>query len=103
MNGLLDTGDKVASVVGALVGIAALGLTVAGLRRRRPKVPQLTDAALEALLRAQEQDAARHRYRFFSHVPALTDVYVRQQVADSGTADLTVGVDAMLTSSRHAV
>ncbi|MEV4708363.1 hypothetical protein [Actinoplanes sp. NPDC049316] len=103
MDGLLDTGDKVASVVGALVGIAGLALTVAGLRRRRSTVPQLTDAALEALLRAQDQDAARHRYRFFGHVPALTDVYVRQQVADSATAELAVGIDAMLTGRRHAV
>jgi len=104
LGSFLDTGDKVASIVGAAAGLAGLWIAVQGGRRlrRRP------DARVTALLTAQRADAARHRYRFFGeHVPALTDLYVRPRATLGGPAEgekaRTVQANQVLTAHRHAV
>jgi hypothetical protein len=103
LGAFLDTGDKVASIVGAVAGLAGLWFAVrAGRRRRRAMGPGLT-----ALLHAQRADSARHRYRFFGeHVPALTAVYVRPRASLGGPGreqSRTVQATRMLTAHRHAV
>ncbi|MFI7544547.1 NACHT domain-containing protein [Actinoplanes sp. NPDC049599] len=158
---LLDTGDKIASIVGAAV--AVLGLVVAlrsGRERSRggwtraavitlaavgfalalllvlPGVPAVVsraaawsivpllagmavllgrvrrerrrpDPSLTALLEAQRADATRHRYRFFGHVPALTELYVRQRVRldgrSEGEGSRTINAVQVLRAQRHAV
>jgi hypothetical protein len=106
LGSLLDTGDKVASIVGAVAGLAALWIAVragARLRRRRGSDPRVA-----ALLTAQLADAGRHRYRFFGeHVPALTDLYVRSRATLGGPADgakpRTVPATQILAAHRHAV
>lgn len=103
LGAFLDTGDKVASIVGAVAGLAGLWFAVrAGRRRRGALGPGLT-----ALLHAQRADSARHRYRFFGrHVPALTAVYVRPRASLGGPGrekNRTVQATRMLTAHRHAV
>ena len=86
-------------------GIVAVLLTIQHIvRRQRKEASTVPSDVLVGLLRAQDHDAARHRYRFFGdHIPSLTDVYVRQHVADAATAQRTVGVDLMLSSVRHTL
>lgn len=106
LGSLLDTGDKVASIVGAVAGLAALWIAArvgTRLRRRRG-----SDGRVAALLAAQLADAGRHRYRFFGeHVPALTDLYVRSRATLGGPAESdkprTVQASQILTAHRHAV
>jgi NACHT domain len=106
LGSLLDTGDKVASIVGAVAGLAALWVAVrAGTRRHRRRG---SDARFAALLAAQLADASRHRYRFFGeHVPALTDLYVRSRATLGGPTEgdkpRTVQATQILTAHRHAV
>lgn len=103
LGSLLDTGDKVGSIVGAAIAAAALWVAVrAGKRRRRRRDPGVT-----ALLSAQRADTARHRYRFFGeHVPALTDLYVRPRVTLGRPAEgesHAVEATKILGAYRHAV
>lgn len=101
----LDTSDKVASVLGALAGVAAVLLALHASRsRRRKQIPAPPGEMLASLLRAQDHDASRHRYYFFEdHIPSLNEVYVRQQVAQAATAQRTVDVEEMLDSTNHTV
>ncbi|MGN9809606.1 hypothetical protein ACTMSW_09635 [Micromonospora sp. BQ11] len=104
MSDWLDVSDKLGSVIGALMGLVAVGITIGGsLLRRRASRTALAGPELTALPQDQDHDAARHRYRFFGHVPALSEVYVRQQVAGLGAADLAIGIVDMLADSRHTV
>ncbi|MGW0504088.1 NACHT domain-containing protein [Micromonospora sp. NPDC003241] len=104
MGDWLEVSDKLGSVIGAFLAFVAVTITIGGLlRRRRTARTALAGQDLTALLQAQNHDAARHRYRFFGHVPALSEVYVRQQVAGPGAADLTIGIKQMLASSQHTI
>ncbi|NMO56107.1 NACHT domain-containing protein [Actinoplanes sp. TBRC 11911] len=100
LGSLLDTGDKLASIVGAVAGVAALWIAVrAGKRRRRRRDPRLA-----ALLAAQIDDAGRHRYRFFGeHVPRLSELYVRSRATLGGDKPRTVAAARILDAHRHAV
>jgi hypothetical protein len=105
LSSLLDTGDKVASIVGAAATLAALWLALRGSARRRRNRP---DPCLRALLIAQRTDAVRHRYRFFGeHVPALSDLYVRPRARTDGPGERdksrTVPATQILHAHRHAV
>lgn len=104
MGDWLDISDKLGSVIGALLALVALAITIGGfLLRRRASRTALAGPELAALLQAQDHDAARHRYRFFGHVPALSEVYVRQHVTGPGAADLAMGIKDMLAGSRHTI
>ncbi|BCJ39466.1 hypothetical protein Aiant_01230 [Actinoplanes ianthinogenes] len=96
----LDTGDKIASIVGAVLALVGLWITIRTGRRRRRRG---RDPRIDALRAAQRTDAAQHRYRFFGeHVPALTDLYVRPR-ASLGGKTRTFQATQMLTEQRHAV
>src|SRR3954469_23439920 len=98
VGGFLDTGDKVASIVGGAAALA--GLWFARRRIFRPRA----DDGLAALLAAQVADAGQHRYRFFGeHVPALTDLYVRSRATLAGDTPRTVPATQILDAHRHAV
>lgn len=104
VDGWLDTSDKVASVVGALVGTAAVLVTLYTLRRRRREAARPASEALANLLLAQQHDASRHRYRFFGdHIPSLWEVNVRQHVSDAVTARRTIGIDEILAGEEHTL
>ncbi|MEV4534084.1 NACHT domain-containing protein [Asanoa sp. NPDC049518] len=97
----LDTGDKVASVVGAVAAVVALYLAVRGGRRVR-RSRRAVDGPLAELLHAQQADATRHRYRFFGyHAPALSDIYVRPRATVGGTVDSSVA--DVIGRDAHAV
>ncbi|HEY3034501.1 MAG TPA: hypothetical protein VGJ54_07565, partial [Streptosporangiaceae bacterium] len=114
LGSFLDTGDKVASIVGGVAAIVGLWVAVyAASRRRRRGWP---DGQVTALATAQRADAARHRYRFFGeHVPALTDLYVQPRASTGRPADnrlggraagemsRTVPATQVLATHRHAV
>src|SRR4051812_16555809 len=94
----LDTGDKVASIVGGAAAVAALWFARRRLFRRTP------DDGLATLLSAQIADARQHRYRFFGeHVPALTDLYVRSRATLEGDTPRPVAAAQILDAHRHAV
>src|SRR5262245_46149094 len=94
----LDTGDKVASIVGGGAALAALWFARRRFLRRQP------DDGIRTLLAAQVEDARQHRYRFFGeHVPALTDLYVRSRATLDGDTPRTVAAAQILDAHRHAV
>ncbi|GIE34867.1 hypothetical protein Ait01nite_079120 [Actinoplanes italicus] len=104
LGSFLDTGDKIASIVGAVCALLTLWIAVrTGARRRR------RDPRLVALLDAQRADSGRHRYRFFGeHVPALTDLYVRPRATAGGVPEerektRTIQAGQILSAHRHAV
>ncbi|WP_160165885.1 NACHT domain-containing NTPase [Actinoplanes sp. OR16] len=101
----LDTGDKIASIVGAICALSALWVAVrTGSQRRGRRDPRLT-----TLREAQRADSARHRYRFFGdHVPTLTELYVRPRASPSGVPGdrekaRTVQASQILAVYKHAV
>ena len=114
LGSFLDTGDKIASIVGGVAAIVGLWVAVhAASRRQRLGRP---DGRVTTLAIAQRADAARHRYRFFGeHVPALTDLYVQPRASTGRPADnhaggraagemsRTVPATQVLTTHRHAV
>src|SRR4051794_1915240 len=94
----LDTGDKVASIVGGAAALAGLWFARRRFFRRRP------DDGLTKLLSAQVADAGQHRYRFFgAPVPALTALYVRSRATRQGDTPRTVAAAQILDDHRHAV
>ncbi|WP_433380350.1 NACHT domain-containing protein [Actinoplanes sp. CA-142083] len=98
LGSFLDTGDKVASIVGGAAALAALWFARRKLFRRP------ADSGVTALLAAQVADARQHRYRFFGeHVPALTDLYVRSRATLEGDTPRTIEAGRILAAHRHAV